>query len=534
MTVTETPPEAAQLSTGTEAALGAPTADVGGLAAIIGSGDHKVLGRLYIGFSLLFGLVALAAGLLVSVDRIDGTFGNTILTADSWNQVWTFQSTAIVFLFLVPLLLGVAFTVVPLQVGSDTIAFPRAAAASFWGWLMGSGAFIAAYAINGGPGGGEAKGVGLWAVAFAMLLGALLLGAVCVVTTVFTLRAEGMTLDRTPMFAWSMLAAGVMWILTIPVLIGVLALIYVDHRYGQKSFGFNGPQMFGRISWSLRQPQVYAFATPILGLAADVVPVAARARQGARTVTMGAIGLFSVLGFGAFLQTTIYPRATVQPVIIVMAVLAILPVLVSLGGWAATLKGGKPKVISPLVFALAAVLSLLLATVLGAALSIQRFDLQGTLFELGHSNLTIFATVTAALGALYYWATKVNGRPLVPGLGLLTAVVLLLGTLLASVPYAVSGAFGDGKDATSGIEALNAAAAAGYALVLLGLLLTVVALLGGLKGDGEAAADPWEGHTLEWTTASPPATQNFPTVPVVHSAEPLLDEDVATGQEAEA
>ena len=538
MTVTETPPEAAPApSVPADPAPVVETIEVGGLAGVIGSGDHKVIGRLFIGFSLLFGLVNLVAGLLVSIDRIDGKLGNTILTASTWNQVFTMQATGMVFLFLVPLLLGIAICVVPLQVGADAIAFPRAAAASFWGWLLGSGAFIAAYGINGGPGGGSSRGVNLWAASFAMLLAALVLGAVCVVTTVFALRAPGMYLDRVPLFSWSMLVTGVVWILSFPVLIAVLGLIYVDHRYGQKSFGLNGPEMFDRISWVLRQPELYAFATPILGLAAEVIPVASGQRQAQRPVVMGAIGGFGVLGFGAFLQTTIYARAATQPVVGAMAFLAILPVLVCLGAWATTLRSGKPRVIAPLAFAALAGLGLLLAVLGGAAASVQRFDLQGTLFELGHANLTIFTAVLAAIGALYYWATKINGRPLPSGLGLLTAAVLVLGALVSSLPYAISGAFGKGTDATAGIEGLNAVAAAGYGLVMLGVLLAILALVGGAKRSDDAPGDPWDGHTLEWSTASPPTADNFGQAPSVHSPEPLLDDAAqpdAASQEATA
>lgn len=534
MTVTETAPEASTIS---PADPSSPTLDPAtGLAGVIGTGDHKVIGRMFIGFSVLFGLVALVGGLLVSIDRIDGTFGNTILSAGTWNQVSTFQGTALVFLFLVPLLLGIAICVVPLQVGADGVAFPRAAAASFWGWMLGSGAFIAAYLINGGPGGGDFHGVGLWAASFAMLVTALLLATVCVVTTVFALRAEGMSLDRAPLFSWSMLVAGVVWILTLPVLVATLALIYVDHRYGQKSFGFSGPQMFTRISWSLRQPQLYAFATPLLGLAADIVPVGAATRQPRRRLTMGAIGAFGVLGFGAFLQTTIYPRATVQPVYGAMAVLAVLPVLVLLGGWAATIRSGRPRLISPLVFSVAAVLLLLLATLGGAAEAIERLDLQGTLFDLGQSNVALFATLTAALGGLYYWASKIVGRRLAPAIGLLAAAVMLLGTLLTGIPYAVSGAFGSGDEVRTGSEALNGVAVGGYVLVIAGVVLVIIAVLNSLAARPDTPADPWGGHTLEWSTESPPPLDNFAEPSVVRSAEPLLDpgNDTADGKKGEA
>ena len=260
MAVTESPPEVVT----TDAATAVRTHPTG-LAKLLGSGDHKVIGRAFIVTSFLFGLAAVVTGQLVAVENVDTSRLN-VLSADTEFQVFTFHSVSATFLFLLPLMLGLAFVVVPLQVGASTIAFPRAAAASFWAWLIAGALVVTSYLINGGPGGGRARGVDLWIVALAAVLAALLLGAACLVTTVFGLRAPGMSLRRVPMFAWSMLVAGAMWLLTLPVLVGVLALMYVDHRHGRLTFGENAG-CTARIVWAFRHPQVYAFAVPVLGFA---------------------------------------------------------------------------------------------------------------------------------------------------------------------------------------------------------------------------------------------------------------------------
>ena len=523
MAVTDAPPEAPTRPAAVPVpALTEPP--TGGFAGVLGSGDHKVIGRLYLGFSLLYLLVSLVAGELIAIEKIDGRLTNTILDADTFNQVLTFRSTALVFLFLLPATLGLAMAVVPLQVGSSTIAFPRAAAASFWAWLVGSGLFIASYLMNGGPGGGSFDGVGLWATAFALIVVALILGTICVVTTVLALRAPGMRLERVPFFSWSMLTAGTVWILSLPVAVGALVLIYVDHRYGQRSFGVNGEAMFGRVVWTVRQPQIYAFAAPALGLIADVVPVAARNRQPNRGVVMGAIAAFSVLGFGAWVQLTVYPESVDQPLFKAMAFLAVLPVIALIGGWASTFKDGRPRVIGPLVSALAALLALLSAVLVGALAPIGRFDL-GPLFTEAQVHLTVFAGTIAVLGGLGYWATKIVGRPLPESAVRSAAAILLLGTLLYALPDALSGAFGNDTEKVTGIEWLNIVSVAGLGLIGLGVLATIAAVLGGLRAFDLSPADPWGGHTLEWITASPPPYANFEEMPTVRSAEPLLDED---------
>jgi cytochrome c oxidase subunit 1 len=99
-------------------------------------------------------------------------------------------------LVIVPLFLGLATYIVPLQVGASTVAFPRAAAAAMWTWLLSSGVFVVASFIEGGFGGERAKSVSLTLLALGGLIVALLLGTVSVLTTAITLRTPGMTLDR--------------------------------------------------------------------------------------------------------------------------------------------------------------------------------------------------------------------------------------------------------------------------------------------------------------------------------------------------
>ncbi len=543
MVVTESPPET---TTANQSTAGATAIDTSrprptGLAGFLGSGDHKVIGRAYIASSLLFGLAAAVAGELVAVERIDTSRLN-ILSADTAFQVFTFHSVAATFLFLLPLVLGIAMVVVPLQVGATTIAFPRAAAASFWTWLIAGALVVVSYVINGGPGGGRARGADLWVVAIAAVLVALVVGAACVITTVFGLRAPGMNLGRVPLFAWSMLVAGVMWVLTLPVLVGVLGLIYVDHRHGRVMFGENR-QMYSRVVWAFRHPEVYAFAVPVLGFAGDVFAVTARTRQAFRGVALGAIAAFGALGFGAFVQESVYGAALKQPAYIGMSVLALIPLLMLVALWADLFRRGSFSFNGPLLFAVAAVLMLLVGVLAGAAGAIPALKVAGTDWEAAVTHYAALAAVIGALGGLHWWATKILGRPAAKGLGGLAALALLLGTVLLAFPDLIAALLRAHTTRTrEGVyQALSAVVAVGGLLVALGVLAAAANLLaarrrsstrrrgageedGAGDGDEEIPADPWQGHTLEWATPSPPPLENFVTLPTVDSAEPLLDQ----------
>lgn len=524
MTATQAPPAAAENGT-TDTNATAPTGPLvapTGLAGILGSADHKVVGRLYIGAALLLGLASGVTGILGGVDRIDGTFGNTILDGETAPQVLSFHSSSATLLFIIPALLGLAMVVVPLQVGARAIAFPRAAAASFWTFLVGAAITVTSYAINGGPGGGRSDAVDLWAAATALVVLALLLGSVCVATTALAVRTKGMRLERVPMFTWSLLCTTVIWILTLPVMLAVLLIVFLDHRHGGTFLGAPGPQMADQVAWLGRQPQVYAAAIPVLGIALDVAATAARSRLPQRGVAQAAIGAFAVLGIGAFALTAVSPSVAQQPVTKAMALLAPLPVLAVLGLVGLTLKGGKPVPTSGLVGSVIALLVLLVGTLVGAATPFEgALELAGTQWVTAQSHLTLVAATIGLIAGLYHWSTKVVGRAGTEAAGRTAPLVIALGALVLAVPEAVSGISGEGEEAVTGIEAMNGIAVAGAGLVLLGALIAVAGLVGKRRTD--EPTDPWGGSTLEWATATPPTFANFDgPVPDVTSAEPLL------------
>lgn len=552
MTLTETSPE---LAAETSVAP-VPSAEPDGLAAYLGTGDHKKLGRLFIVLSLLYILAGTVGGAVLSVEQVDQG-GFDVLDADSYFQALTLGGIGLVFLGVLPLLLGLAVYVVPLQVGSRSIAFPRAAAAAFWGYVFGGALFIGSYAINGGPGGGEAQAVDLWMLAFGMIALSLMLGALCVVTTVITLRTPGMYLDRVPFFSWSMVVAGTLWLLSIPVLLAALLLGYLDHRYGRLGLGGNY-DLYPWYHWAIRQPQVFLYAIPALGIIAEIVPVMAGTRQRFTKTIMTLIGIAGALAFGAYAVGLWAELVVAVPVLevstsdwpiysnwvfVAAALVLPLPILLLLGGWVDTfVRGDQRSFGAPLVFSLASGLLLLAGTSAAAAAVIEPFDLLPTSWSNGVATLAIGSALLAGLGGLQYWGIKIWGRSVAPGAGLLAALLVTLGVVLVAggqmiagvydqpdlVTVAANGAaasFDGVLEVRGAVDTGNLISTAGWVALAGGIVIFGLGLIGALVksvGD-EPDADPWGGHTLEWATSSPPPPANFTEVALVTSAAPLLD-----------
>lgn len=508
-----------------------------GLAGVLGAGDHKTVGRLYVGFSLLFGVAAAVSGAIADVGRLPDV---DFPPDDTLTQFTLFRPVAMVFLFLVALALGLATYVVPLQVGSRTIAFPRAAAASFWAWLLGSGVLVTSYAINGGPEGGiegaGEVGTGLFLVSFIVVLTALALGAACVITTVFGLRPEGMTMSRIPMFSWSMVVAGGVWLLSFPVLAAQALLIFVDFQYGSRT-GLGAPtEMWDQLGWFAVQPQIYVVAIAALGVIGDVIPTFAKTRGGFRGGVMFAIAAVGVLAFGPWASRTLDPEVTTEALFVIVSVGILLPLLALLGGWAAVMRKGSPALGSPAVLGLVAVLLLMLAAVAGAAYAIEPLEVQGVAddaWALGQMLLVVSGAAAGLAAGVFYWAPKMWGHLATDALGKLAGLVFLVAGLLAGVPQLLLGLSGRVDSLADAADALNGATALGGVLLAVGVLLVGLGAISSASG-ASAPDDPWgSGQTLEWAVSSPPPRGNFGELETIASAEPVLDRTEGTADRKE-
>jgi heme/copper-type cytochrome/quinol oxidase subunit 1 len=543
MTVTADAPAAAPASEST-----APRPAPSGLAGVLGSGDHKVVGRLWLVAGLAHLLLVGVISVLLSAERIDPAT-LSIFGSDTLVQADTFRFIAGVFLAVVPLTIALATTIVPLQVGAPTIAFPRAAAAAAWAYLVGGGLILGAYAIDGGPGGTDRDGVVLFVVAFALVLVALTVAWICVATTVLALRAPGMRLARVPLFAWSGLVAGTVWILTLPVLAGLAVLSYLDARYGGFIGGGEGA-LFARISWAFSTPTIYVLAVPVVGFVGSVVPVAAQTRHHLHRVALGLIGAIGVLSVGVWTMPNLggsLPWLYEGPWIAVSTA-ALVPLLGLVGLWGATVRAGRVVLSSPLLFAVVAALLALLGVAAGAAQAIKPIKtlvdgestpLFGTSWSTGVTALLLLAGAAAALGGIVYWAPKLLGARLHEGGARLVAVLVLVGSAVGCIAQLAAGLLGEPSPAVLGatdnldaIKSLDTVVTAGDGILgLAGLLFVLLVLRAAFRGE-DPGDDPWSGHTLEWATSSPPPVGNFTTVPAITSEAPLYDARHAQGADA--
>ncbi len=544
--------------------------DSSGLAGALGTGDHKALGRLYLLFGLVGGLGALVLNLLVSLERT-GIQSISVLDwgdqeVQTFFQVWSLSRTSLLFFCALPLLIGLATYVVPLQVGAPSIAFPRAAAAAFWAWLIGMGIHVATVLVDGGLGvpaaatteaaqGTNPEAIELSLLSIAMVAVAIMVATMCIVATVIAQRPEGMTLYDVPLFSWSMLVAGGIWLLSLPVWLANLAIAWGDFRGTDAQLFGRVEEIWEQVGWLWSQPMIFAFAIPVLGIVGEIIPVAAGRRQRLYGAMQTVIGAFGMLTFGAWAQSYFNPEVSQQPLFVIMSLLLIVPILVFTGGLGETLAKGKPVVSGHLVLGLLGLITLLVGAVvaglhvLGAGIGVVREfddnwlfeliepleDLQGTVIATAVMQTALLSAIIAGVAGLYYWGPKIFGRTLMTPMGALAGLALAGGTIVVAAANVLAGFLDEGDRSfesawhngvwdEDALETFNIIGVVGSLLLVAGLSLVVLDIVRVLfQGSEDDVDDPWNGHTLEWATASPPPQGNFTEAPVVTSERPLLD-----------
>lgn len=501
--------------------------------------DHKRLGLLYLAFALLFLLTGVVLGELLRAHLAEPSSN---ILGSKYLRIFSMHATVMTMLFLIPAWLGVSTYIVPLQIGAGRLAIPRLHATALWLYVVGGGLLIASY-ITGPPHGmgivsplaipavaNLTRATLLWITSLAVLSISFLLASASLVTTVLTLRTDGMSLLRVPAFSWATMVTGAVTLLATPVFLAGLLLFYLDQHFGSKLFDpstLGAQDVWQHTIWLYGRPEVYLLSLPALGAACDIVATHARRPLLDHRAALGLLGFFGVWSFTAWAAGNEVQRAIVLPTYSVATALIALPVGGLVLMWLGTLASSRPRPHVALLWVAGYVILLALGAVMTIVAAIA--GVHGTAWTTGNLHTVVFGAPALVLfGALYHWAPKLWGRAMSAAIGSLAFLLVFGGFFLMGLFSYILGFQGAPNHVNevvgrSSYQGLDRAAAAGGVLILLGVLLVIADVVRSMRGGQPSPDDPYEGLTLEWATTSPPPPYGFDTVPVVHSEAPLAD-----------
>ena len=521
-----------------------PAGVIGSLSSV----DHKIIGQRYIAtaFAFLFLGGALALVMRLQLSRPE----SKLLSPEAYNQLFTMHGSTMMFLFAVPVMEAFGVYLVPLMVGTRNIAFPRLNAFSYWLYLFGGCFLWIAFVLQEGPDVGwfayvplsllqytPTKQADVWAQMITFTEVAALAVAVEIITTVFKLRAPGMTLDRIPIFVWSMLVTSFLVVFAMPSIMVASTALILDRLVGTHFFdpvAGGNVLLWQHLFWFFGHPEVYIIFLPATGMVSTIIAVFSRRPVFGYPALV--LSLISV-GFLAFGLWVHHMFATGVPQLgasffTASSMLIAIPNGVQIFCWLATLWDGKPVYRTPLLFTLGFVVIFVVGGLTGVMIASVPFNLQvtDTYFIVAHFHYVLIGgAIFPLVGAVYYWFPKITGRLLSERMGRWNFWLMFVGFNLTFFPMHILGLEGMPRRVYTyqpemGWEALNLLATFGAFLLAAGFVLLAVNVFASLRTSDAAGDNPWGASTLEWATASPPPSFNFSRIPVVDHRDPLWAE----------
>jgi cytochrome o ubiquinol oxidase subunit 1 len=510
----------------------------------ITSVDHKRIGVMYIVLALLMLLRGFTDAIMMRAQQAVAAGGaQGYLPPEHFDQIFSAHGTIMIFFMAMPFVIGVMNYVVPLQLGVRDMAFPTLNSVALW--LTASGILLTNISLAVGefaqtgwvayPPLSELQfspGVGvdyyLWALQISGV-GTLLTG-INFVTTILKTRAPGMGYMRMPVFCWTALASNLLIVAAFPVLTATLAMLLLDRYLGFHFFSVDAggnPMMYVNLFWVWGHPEVYILILPAFGIFSEVISTfSGKPLFGYRSM-VAATMVICVLSFLVWLHHffTMGAGANVNGFFGVMTMVIAVPTGVKIFNWLFTMYGGRVRFTVPVLWSLGFMVTFVIGGMTGVLTAVPPadFQLHNSLFLVAHfHNVIIGGVVFGLMAGFNYWFPKAFGFTLDERWGKRAFWCWFIGFYVAFMPLYVVGLMGMTRrmqhyDALSWQPWL-VLAAVGALVILAGIVCQVVQLVVSIRDRAQhrdVTGDPWDGRTLEWSTASPPPAWNFAVLPRV-------------------
>ena len=416
------------------------------------------------------------------------------------------------------------------MIGAKDLAFPKLNLASWYIYMIGA-AFTTYAVVTGGLDTGWTfytpfsttasttavvpAAVGIFVTGFSSILTGLNF-----IVTIHRMRAPGMTWFRLPLFIWSHYATSLIMVLGTPVLAITILLVAAERilKFGIFDPALGGdPVLFQHLFWFYSHPAVYIMVLPAMGVVSELIAAFCRKQIfGYTFVAFASLGI-AVLGFLVWGHHMFVAGQSVYAALIfsLLSFLVAIPSAIKVFNWTATMYKGAISWETPMLYAIGFIGLFTIGGLTGLFLAAVGLDVHvtDTYFIVAHFHyIMVGGTIMGYLGGLHYWWPKISGRMYNEVLAKVSAVIIFVGFNLTFFPQFILGYLGMPRRYHAypdEFQVLNVLSSAGASILGVGYLIPMVYLAWSLRYGRIVNANPWGAVGLEWTTTSPPPTENF-------------------------
>jgi cytochrome c oxidase subunit I+III len=509
--------------------------------------NNTYIGVFYVGTAFLFFLLAGILALLMRTQL--AVPENDLLGHDLYNQIFTMHGTVMMFLFAVPAVEAMGVLLLPNMLAARDLPFPRLSVYAYWAYAVGGLVFFGSLFYGLAPRGGwfmyppltsyqfsPGHNADFWLLGIGFIEISAIAGAIEIVVGILRTRAPGMTLDKMPIYAWSMLVLAGMIIFAFPAVILCTLLLEIERSFHWPFFiaeKGGDPLLWQHLFWFFGHPEVYIIFLPAAGMVSMIVPaMTGRPLVGYRLVVLALIGA-GFLSFGLWVHhmfATGIPQLSMS--FFSAASMAVsVPSGIQIFAWIATIAAARrmwPLKV-PMLFVLGFFFIFVLGGLTGVMVAIVPFDWQAhdTYFVVAHLHYVLFGGMVFPLfAAFYYWAPFVSARQLSERLGRWAFGLMFVGFNVAFFPMHITGLAGMPRRVYTYSESLgwgplNMVSTVGAYMIAAGVLVFLVDLALNFRIRGRNAGNVWNAGTLEWLPSDNYANRS---IPIITSREPLWDQ----------
>ncbi|MEZ6132906.1 MAG: cytochrome c oxidase subunit I [Planctomycetaceae bacterium] len=495
------------------------------------------------GFFLFGGILALLMRVQLAVP------GNTFLSADMYNQVFTLHGSVMMFLFAVPIFEAISILLLPQMLGARDLPFPRLSAFGFWCFLIGGIFVCGSIFFNVGPKGGwfmypplsssyqPGVGADIWLLGLSFIEVASIAAAVELIVGALKCRPPGMRINLIPLYSWYILVVAGMILFAFPPLIAGDILLEMERTLDWPFFDATrggDPLLWQHLFWIFGHPEVYIVFLPSVALIAMIVPTFARTPMvGYSWVVLAAVGT-GFLSFGLWVHhmfTTGLPGISIGIFSAASQAVAI-PTGVQLFCFLATLLVGRVIRSVSMMFVFAGLATFVIGGLTGVMVAVAPFDFQAhdTYFIVGHLHYVLIGgTIFPIVAGFYYFLPLVTGKTLSDRVGRMVFWLMLTGFNVTFLPMHWTGLLGMPRrvytyPADMGFDHLNLISSIGAFVLGVSFAVFLWDVVRPRRSQPLCKRNPWNAGTLEWLAEVPDKPWGIRSIPEIDSRYPLWDQ----------